>query len=394
MGIFADAFKRNIELRDALDLDLADDPASRSYLKRIALETCINFIARTFSQSEFWVKDKNKLLKNKIYYKLNVKPNTDSSATDFWHKVIYKLVYDNEVLIIKTDSDDLVVADDFYREEYALYEDFFKDVVIKDYQFKRSFKMSEVIYMNYNNDKLQKFVNSLFSDYGELFGRMMDTQLRKNQIRGLLRVENGGGEISEKQMSRLQKFANKIYDKFKNNNVAIVPEVSGFQYEDLTKSDGSKGTDNGAENIQKVKKLFIDDVAKIIGIPPNLIHGDVSDLANAMEAYIDFCINPLISKIEDELNSKLFTENEFLNGKRIEVAGINKVDPIKNAEKVDKLISSSAAKQNEVREMLGLEPVEGGDRFILTKNYEKEGENTSKGGEKNDNEGRIDESKR
>ncbi|MDN6722077.1 MAG: phage portal protein, partial [Staphylococcus equorum] len=140
----------------------------------------------------------------------------------------------------------------------------------------------------------------------------------------------------------------------------------------------------GAENIQKVKKLFIDDVAKIIGIPPNLIHGDVSDLANAMEAYIDFCINPLISKIEDELNSKLFSENEFLNGKRIEVAGINKVDPIKNAEKVDKLISSSAAKQNEVREMLGLEPVEGGDRFILTKNYKKEGENTLKGGEEND----------
>ena len=44
MGIFRDVFKRNLEIRDMLDLDLASDPATRSYLKRIALETNINFI--------------------------------------------------------------------------------------------------------------------------------------------------------------------------------------------------------------------------------------------------------------------------------------------------------------------------------------------------------------
>lgn len=46
-----------------LDLKLENDPASRSYLKRMALETSINFIARTFSQSEFWVKDGQELKK-------------------------------------------------------------------------------------------------------------------------------------------------------------------------------------------------------------------------------------------------------------------------------------------------------------------------------------------
>ncbi|PTH92938.1 phage portal protein [Staphylococcus xylosus] len=378
MGIFDTVFKRNLELKDMLDLNWGDDPASRAYLKRIALETSINFIARTFSQSEFWVKGGQELIKDKLYYKLNVRPNTDSSASDFWHKVIYKLVYDNEVLIIKTDSDDLLIADDFYREKYAVYDDLFKDVIVKDYSFKRNFKMDEVIYLNYNNDKLQRFVDGLFSDYGELFGRMMDTQLRKNQIRGIVSVNSGGGQLDDKKMTRLQKYIDKIYSQFKNNGVAIVPQVPGFDYDELSK-DNANGTDNGAENLQKVKRLFIDDVAKIIGIPSNLIHGDVADLSNAMEAYIDFCINPLVAKIEDELNSKFFTEQEYLKGKCVKVIGINKVDPIKNAEKVDKLLSSSAARQNEVREMLGLEPVEGGDRFILTKNYEKE--DSTEGGE-------------
>ena len=390
MGFLDAVFKRNLELRDMLDLDLANDPANRSYLKRMAIETVINFISRTFSQSEFWVKDDQELKQDKLYYKLNVRPNTDSSATDFWHKVIYKLVYDNEVLIIKSDSDDVLIADDFYREEFAVYEDVFKDIIVKDFKFERSFRMNEVIYLNYNNDKLQRFVESLFADYGELFGRMMDTQLRKNQIRGIVSVDSGGGNIDNKKMTRLQKYIDKIYSQFKNNGVAIVPQVPGFEYKELSK-DSTTGNDNGGENLQKVKRMIIDDVAKIVGIPSNLIHGDVADLSNAMSAYIDFCINPLISKIEDELNSKFFTESEFLSGKRIKVVGINTVDPIKNAEKVDKLISSSAAKQNEVREMLGLAPVEGGDRFILTKNYQPEDE--LKGGEnENEDETRANES--
>ncbi|WP_077700328.1 phage portal protein [Staphylococcus hominis] len=390
MGFLDAVFKRNLELRDMLDLELANDPANRSYLKRMAIETVINFISRTFSQSEFWVKDDQELKQDKLYYKLNVRPNTDSSATDFWHKVIYKLVYDNEVLIIKSDSDDLLIADDFYREEFAVYEDVFKDIIVKDFKFERSFRMNEVIYLNYNNDKLQRFVESLFADYGELFGRMMDTQLRKNQIRGIVSVDSGGGNIDNVKMTRLQKYIDKIYSQFKNNGVAIVPQVPGFEYKELSK-DSTTGNDNGGENLQKVKRMIIDDVAKIVGIPSNLIHGDVADLSNAMSAYIDFCINPLISKIEDELNSKFFTESEFLSGKRIKVVGINTVDPIKNAEKVDKLISSSAAKQNEVREMLGLAPVEGGDRFILTKNYQPEDE--LKGGEnENEDETRANES--
>ncbi|UXU58829.1 phage portal protein [Staphylococcus agnetis] len=389
MGFLDAVFKRNLELRDMLDLDLANDPANRSYLKRMALETSINFIARTFSQSEFWVKDGQGLKRDKLYYKLNVRPNTDSSASDFWHKVIYRLVYDNEVLIIKTDSDDLLIADDFYREEFAVYEDVFKDIVVKDFKFERSFKMNEVIYLNYNNDKLQRFVESLFADYGELFGRMMDTQLRKNQIRGIVSVDSGGGNIDNAKMTRLQKYIDKIYSQFKNNGVAIVPQVPGFEYHELSK-DNTNGNDNGGENLQKVKRMIIDDVAKIIGIPSNLIHGDVADLSNAMTAYIDFCITPLIAKIEDELNSKFFTENEFISGKRIKVVGINAVDPIKNAEKVDKLISSSAAKQNEVREMLGLAPVDGGDRFILTKNYQTEDD--LKGGEdEHEDETRVNE---
>ena len=371
MGIFRDVFKRNLEIRDMLDLDLASDPATRSYLKRIALETNINFIARTISQSEFWIMDGQNKQMNDLHYRLNIRPNTDSSASDFWHKVIYKLVYDNEVLIIKSDTDDLLIADDFDRVEYAVYEDRFKDVMVKDHKFERHFMMSEVFYLTYNNEKIQRYVNELFSDYGELFGRMMDSQLRKNQLRATVGIKTGAGMTDDKHINRMQKYIDSVYSRLKTESVALLPKIDGFEFDELSNGNTTT-TDNGPENIHKLKKIFIEDVAKMIGIPPSLLHGDMADISNLMESYLKFCINPLIKKIEDEFNSKLFTRQEYLSGKHMKVVGLNKKDPLEHAAAIDKLIASRVLNANEARSLFGFERVEGQglEEYVLTKNYD------------------------
>ena len=371
MGIFGDVFKRNLEIRDMLDLDLASDPATRSYLKRIALETNINFIARTISQSEFWIMDGQNKQKNNLHYRLNIRPNTDSSASDFWHKVIYKLVYDNEVLIIKSDTDDLLIADDFDSVEYAVYEDRFKDVMVKDHKFERQFMMNEVFYLTYNNEKIQRYVNELFSDYGELFGRMMDSQLRKNQLRATVGIKTGAGMTDDKHINRMQKYIDSVYSRLKTESVALLPKIDGFEFDELSNGNTTT-TDNGPENIHKLKKIFIEDVAKMIGIPPSLLHGDMADISNLMESYLKFCINPLIKKIEDEFNSKLFTRQEYLSGKHMKVVGLNKKDPLEHAAAIDKLIASRVLNANEARALFGFERVEGQglEEYVLTKNYD------------------------
>lgn len=112
--------------------------------------------------------------------------------------------------------------------------------------------MNEVIYLNYNNEKLQKYIEGLFGDYGELFGRMMQQELKNNQIRGILKVSQGGGKLDDKNMSRLQKYADKIYQSFTKSSVAIIPGIPGFEYEEITK--GQSSSNSNAENISKVKK--------------------------------------------------------------------------------------------------------------------------------------------
>ena len=379
MGWLDSVLRRNSELESMFDLDLVYETTHRSYLKKIALETCINFIGRTISQSDFrFMKNKKREL-NDWHYLLNVRPNTDQSASDFWQKFIYRLIDENEVLVVLSDTNDLLIADDFTREEYAVFPDTFKNVVIKDYEFRRTFRMDEVIYLSYNNEKLSKFMDGMFQDFGDLFSRMIETSMRANQIRGTVAME-ATQSLSKENTEKLQKFIDKLFKAFKNNSVAIVPKLKGFDYDEVAKGDTNG---RSIEELTKLKRSLIDDVADILGIPNALIHGDMSEFDTAIKAYIKFCIGPLVKKIEDELNAKLLTKQEFLNGAKIEVKGIAEKNPLEVADAVDKLIGSGAFNRNEVREMVGEERVDHPalEEYVLTKNYE-----SVEGGEKENEE--------
>lgn len=371
MGLFDSILKRNSELESLFDLDFTNETSQRAYLKKLALETCINFIGRTIAQSDFrYMNDKKRQL-NDWHYLLNVRPNTDQSAADFWQKFIYELINENEVLVVLTDNNDLLIADNFTRLEYAVYPDIFKDVTVKDYTFQRSFKMDEVIYLTFNNEKLTEFMSSMFDDYAELFSRMIEISLRKNQIRGTVKIDSNQ-QLTQDHQTKLQKFIDRLFNAFKNNSVAIVPQLKGFEYNEVAKGDGNG---QSIEELTKLKRSLIDDVANILGIPNVLIHGELADYETSIKAYVKFCIGPLVKKIADELNTKLIDKSDYLKGSHIEVKGVTEKDLIENAEAVDKLVASGAFTRNEVRELFGAERSDNPelDEFVITKNYQAAG---------------------
>ena len=54
MSLFNKMFRRNLALRDGLDLNIPIvESSGRAYIKTLALQTVINFLARSFSQSTF-----------------------------------------------------------------------------------------------------------------------------------------------------------------------------------------------------------------------------------------------------------------------------------------------------------------------------------------------------
>ncbi|MGG1325785.1 phage portal protein [Bacillus tropicus] len=382
IGWISDVLNKNKEISFMFDVDMFIDTANRVHMKRLAIDTCISFLGRTISQSEFRVKNGEAFEKNELYYRLNIRPNKNMTASSFWEKFIQKLVYDNECLVIQADDEDLLIADDFQHNEYAVFEDTFTNVVVKDYEFKRSFKQSEVIHLKYRNDKLSPLIDGLFADYGDLFGRILSSQKRKNQIRGTVDMDMIGAKTQE-QVDKLQKFIDDMYQAIGKKDIAIVPQQKGIEYKEVY-----NGSANGpsVEEINKVTNGFLNQVAMVMGIPTALIYGEMADIEKQTKNYMNFTVKPLLKKISDEVNVKFFEMNEYLEGQRVEVKSISYQTIFELAESIDKLISSGAFKGNEVRLEVGYDISDDPNlnKHYITKNYAEM--NAGEGGE-NTNDG-------
>ncbi|MCM3068061.1 phage portal protein [Priestia flexa] len=380
MSWLGSIFQRNRDLPSSFSTEdeiFGFEVEQRAYLKQLAIEICINFIARTVAQSDFRIMQNKNRIRDNWDYLLNVRPNTDSSASDFWQDAIYKLIHEQEVLIILNDSGDLLIADSFIREERAVYPDTFKNVTVKEFTFMRSFSMEEVIYLTYNNEKLSRFMNGMFEDFTQLFSRMVESSMFANQVRATAGIESTQ-KLDEESLGKLQNFIDRMFKSFRKNAFAIVPKLKGFEYDEIT--DGSNGG-RSIDEITKVLDKAIEYVAELLGIPPVIVQGSLSDYETALKSYIKFTYNPLLKKISDELNAKLLDKKEYQLGKRIEIVGIQVKSVTENAEAVDKLVASGAYTRNEVREKFGDERVDDPelDKYVITKNYQ-----TVEGGETNE----------
>jgi HK97 family phage portal protein len=369
--------KKSKEIEIMFDLDLLTNKSQKIYMKKLALDICINFLARTISLSEFRIKDGKNFIKDELYYRLNIQPNKNMTGSMFWQTVIYKLIYDNECLVIQADDGDLLIADDFVRHEYAVYEDRFTNVIVKDWEFKRTYTMDEVVYLEYNNQNLTPLINELFTDYGELFGSILKGQKRKNQIRSTVKIDKTGS-LTKEDTTNLQDFINKIYKAIEEKDVAVVPEQKGFEYKEHTAQRANTG--QSVDEVNKVTGGFLDQVAMALGIPPGLIRGEMADNEKQVKSYMTFGISPFIKKLQDESNVKFIEKEDYMNGKQIVVRKLSTRDIFELATAVDKLRSSGTMNGHELRDEMNLErsddPIH--DKYFITKNY-----GTLEGGEDN-----------
>lgn len=379
IGFLDAVFKRNSELEFLFDYDIFQETANRVQMKRLAINTCVSFLARTIAQSEFRLKKDGKYQKDELYYRLNVRPNKNQTASTFWQTVVDKLINENECLIIQADDEDLLIADDFVHSKYAVYEDTFSKVVVNDFEFKRSYKQSEVLHLRYSNEKLTPLIDSVYKDYGDLFGRVLESQKRKNQIRSTVNMDANTAKTKD-GVSKLQEFINKMYGAIGKNEIAIVPQQPGFEYK-----EHFSGSGNGIQSVDEINKLtdgFLDKVAMAIGIPTGLLYGEMADISGEMQNYLTFTVKPFLKKIKDEVNGKFIEKKDYLNGTHLDAKVVSHQSIFDLATAIDKLRSSGIMNGNEIRTEIGMDIVDIPfmEEYFITKNYTEM--NSSEGGEK------------
>lgn len=349
-------------------------------LKSLAIDKSAEFIARIFAKSAFKYQENGKVKSSDWDYLLNVRPNKNESASDFWQKVVYRLITKNEVLIFLTTDDQLLVADSYTRTKYAVYDDVFEYVTCRGFTFEKRFRMSEVIFLQYNNNRLQDYISDLFADYEKLHTRLVEALARNNQIRGTLKTKNNGS-FDKEMLAKLQSYAEILFKSFNTKTIAIVPAQDGMEYTEHTNTTGTSNI--SVDELKKFRRQFDDEVADVLGIPTALSHGDMANLENSQKMFNSYCYQSLVKKMSDGLNFALVSRRKYERNNLFVIIGEGQRDRFALAENIDKLISSGAMTRNEVRSELGLESVPGGDKFLITKNYQL-GEQLEKGGEKED----------
>lgn len=373
----------NVEQVFEEEINMFINDTNRIHMKRLAVDTCVSFLARTIAQSRFNVRNGKDYIKDELYYKLSVRPNKNQTATTFWETFVNNLIYENECLIIVSDDDHLIIADSFVHNKYALYEDTYTNVLVGDHEYQRTFKQSEVIHIKYRNDKLMPLIDSLFNDYGSLFGSILASQKRKNQIRATVDVNTKTAQTKDGQ-SKLQNFINRVYGAISSKDVAIIPQQEGYTYNE--QSSGNSGGQS-VDEINKVTNGYFNQIAMAIGIPISLVYGDMADVEKQTKNFIRFTVNPLLKKLENEINAKFFTKDEFLKGERVEVKAVSYYDIVDIAASIDKLISSGFATGNEVRKEVGWDESDDPnlDKHYITKNYSQTDVNQVDEGGESDN---------
>ena len=92
MASFWDWITRREDASYVYDLDMFEETSNRAYLKRMALDICCNYVARTVSQTVFRHMKNGTKQKDDWDYWLNVKPNSSQNAALFWEDLTYRMI--------------------------------------------------------------------------------------------------------------------------------------------------------------------------------------------------------------------------------------------------------------------------------------------------------------
>lgn len=372
MGFWS-RFKNSATPSSSLDeasITVLDDFQERVKLKNFALEVCASWVARTLSGHEVRILKNKERQYNYWFYKLNFRPNRNESATTFWERAIKSLFMTGETLIVMTDTDDFLVADSYIRNEKALYDDVFSSVVVKDYTFVRSFQRKDVIFLELPDCKLKAFINELWNDYGKLLARMFEIQMRNGQVRAKVNMKLDNQLDADVAKGKRKHFRDNVMNAIRHSPVALIPTDERNNYEELT--NNSKVAQQSFDEIKKLKEQSISEVAQMIGITPALVLGQAVDNEKNQAVTYENVIEPLLSKINDELTTTIFTQAEITH-QEARVRFLRPKSLLENAEKIDKVGSSGVFTINEVREDVDRDPIADGDRIIMTKNYQEKG---------------------
>ena len=349
------------------------------------LKSClINTEWRTFSG--------RKIIKKDEWYRFNYAPNQKEPAATFYGKLADKLIYDGKALIVEMANGDLFVADSFSFKngvELQMRNNTFINVAIGNELLNRSFKEnSTAMYIRYpKSSQLDNLLNSMQCEYAEL-----KKLIKKGALKAMGTKYNLGitGQAKLESMTEYLKKVQEAYAPLMDADNAVFVTYKGETLTDMTEKQRGSEVEQVITSVTNnitINHETITAMGNAYGIPNNVMLGNYKeDGAEDYSMMMTVFSKPILNLLSQTFSTFTLTKESIIAGGKIE-ANLNKIkfkDALSKADAIDKLVSSSSYLVDEVREMLGDEPIEGGDVRLITKNYAEFSKFVKEGGGRNE----------
>lgn len=389
---FLDLVKSKLIGKSSIEISSADIEdyynsyqATKFNVTENALFTAIDLLARSLAKCEFVTVQNNKEYYGSEYYLWNYAPNKHQTKVEFIVDAASHLILKNEVLIFETSNGQLLIADGFSKQEFAVFDDIFSNVTSRNWTPNESYKSSEVIYITYNNTNLKNLLSNMCCLYEELMTSASDRYNKAVGHKGILTIKNTAANDVEFQ-KKFNELINKRFSTYFKAKNAVLPLFEGFSYEEPS-TDSHRTTNTEINDIQKLREEAYAVVGNALHIPPAIISGTASQLNDATDAFIGNAVDPLAQMFEQEITVKRYGEKEFLKGNYmlIDTTTVRHIDAITSANNIDKSIACGVLNPEKAQKYCNMLPSseEWAKHYYMTKNYQT-AEMAVKGGENND----------
>lgn len=361
---------------ETIEQFLDQEKMSRLVMEEFTIHAAINLIANCISKCEFKTFLDGQETQGEEHYAWNYEPNVNQNSSQFLQELVTRLLYNNECLVVESRGQ-LMIAESFNKEEFALKETVFSGVSRKGFTYSRTFTMSEVLYFRLNNQNIRRLLSNLCNGYNALLQEAIDKYEKAGGEKGTLHIDAAatGMKYGERTFEEVyEDLMNNRFKKFFNSRSAVLPLFNGFTYTKQAAEQSKKSTSE-MKDITDVLTEIVETVARAFNIPAPLLRGDVSEVDKITKNFLTFCIDPICEMIQTEINRKRYGKAQVQQGNylKIDTTTIMHIDIFDIAEKIDKLIASGMYCIDELRKKLGdaeLNTEESRKHFI-TKNYEK-----------------------
>lgn len=313
---------------------------------------------------------------SRLSYLLNVQPDVATNAFDFWVQVVQYVLLDGNAYIVPIyslvtmDFDRLAlcgrgtVTHDTLNDTYhvcdtinGIYGDFDEDEIIHIKNL--------TTYDNKVGVSVLTFARLTLDIAAVGDAETYDRFKNGGNVRGIVSNDTSVRGFGEYQDKELEKTAENVDDRFRHGErIVSLPGQVDFKQISLSSTD---------MQFLESRKFTVRDICRFFGVHPSFVFDDTSNNYKSAEmanvAFLSNTLNPLLRKIESELQRKLFSPAQY--GKRkvqFDRRGLYACDLESRVKYQADTIAAGLYTVNEWRHEENKPAVEGGDTVLVSAN--------------------------